>query len=55
MNLTMTQECVGDYCNGDACPDGTIGTFTATANGESIENIAEYVWEDGDTIQIKFG
>lgn len=69
-------ECIGEYCNGDRCPNGRPGTLSLTVvegfcNGDSCpgkeeaqkavrergeiqENIADYVWKDGQLLYLTF-
>ncbi|MFB6347095.1 MAG: hypothetical protein ABEK50_15335 [bacterium] len=45
----------GTYENGDSCPNGKPGKLRVIVNGETIDNPASYVPQDGDNIIIEFG
>lgn len=53
--MSLTNECIGEYCNGSLCPDGEKGELNVTVGGVRQEDIASYVWKDGDEIRIEFG
>ncbi len=43
------------YRNGDACPDGTIGTVQVLVNGQDItETFREYTPKDEDIVEVYF-
>lgn len=55
---TLTSERIavpmyGTYENGDTC-DGSPGEVAVSVNGERIENPAEYVVQDGDSVRFTF-
>jgi len=43
------------YTNGDACPDGTTGVVQAFVQRALLDDHAQYIPQDGDSIQIIFG
>lgn len=55
LGIRFTNECFGEYCNGDSCPDGTVGNLTMNVNGVPNIQYDDYVWKDGDVIKIAFG
>lgn len=76
LGVQLTNECIGEFCNGTACPNGKRGTLTLTTvegfcdgdscpgtdaaslaleeQGEPQENITDYVWEDGELLNLTF-
>lgn len=38
----------------DKCPDGKPGKLKLTVNGETQEKIPDYIWKDGDKIELTF-
>jgi len=55
MEMRFADGCIGDYCNGDACPGGAAGAIKMSVNGVPSEEYENYVWKDGDEIEIEFG
>jgi len=53
-NIKFDKECLGDYCNGDVCPDGSEGKVSMTVNGEPNDEFENYPWYDEDNISISF-
>ncbi len=54
MDIRFSDQCVGQYCNGDPCPDGKPGTVRMFVNGEPNTEFGQYVWKDDDEILITF-
>lgn len=74
--LELTNECIGEFCNGSTCPNGKRGRLSLTVvpgfcsgdscpgleaarkaiseRGEIQEEIADYVWKDGDLLELRF-
>lgn len=74
--MKLSQECIGDECNGDRCPNGKQGKLSLTTvadfcSGDSCpeveearkaarekgveqEEIADYVWKDGELLYLTF-
>ncbi|MBI1969159.1 hypothetical protein HYS48_00565 [Candidatus Woesearchaeota archaeon] len=55
MEYPFDHGCIGEYCNGDACPEGNIGTLQMWVNGIENDEFEQFVWKDGDQIKIIFG
>ncbi len=55
MEMRFTSDCIGSYCNGDKCPDGTVGMMKMTVNGVDNSEFENYIWKDDDEIEIRFG
>ncbi|MBS3059899.1 MAG: hypothetical protein J4432_00110 [DPANN group archaeon] len=55
LGLTFNSTTFDGYSNGDACPDGSPGVLKMTVNGIPNSEFGNYVWADGDVIQIEFG
>ena len=55
LGLRYTKDCFIDFCNGDKCPGGTVGSLRMTVNGVENSEFNDYVWKDGDVILISFG
>ncbi len=53
-DLRFNERCIGNYCNGDACPDGKTGTVRMFVNEQPNNEFEKYVWKDGDEILITF-
>ncbi len=53
-DLKFNNECIGQYCNGDMCPDGHQGILKMHVNGQPNMNYERYAWKDKDKIQILF-
>ncbi len=53
--IPFTADCLGEYCSGDFCPDGTPGVVTMTVNGEQRTDFEQYVWKDDDYVELRFG
>lgn len=54
LNFDLTNECIGQWCNGEKCPNGKRGKLGLTVNDEKVKEIPAYVWKDGDKIQLTF-
>ena len=54
LGIRFTDTCFTDYCNGDACPDGTSGTLSMIVNDVPNEEFNTYSYKDGDEIRIIF-
>lgn len=54
LGTRFTKECFGDYCGGDACPDGHKGNLNVLVNDIAKPEGPDYVWNDGDVIRITF-
>ncbi|MBI2565179.1 hypothetical protein HYV79_04310 [Candidatus Woesearchaeota archaeon] len=52
--LQFNSTCLGNYCNGDLCPDESIGKVSMNVNGNEELKYENYVWKEGDIIEIKF-
>lgn len=53
-DMKLTNTCLGDYCNGKMCPNGKKGFLRMYVNSESIQDIENYAWQDGDEIRLTF-
>ena len=53
-NKKLTQECFGEFCNGDSCPNGQPGKLSLTVNGKLEEKIPTFLWQDGNLIELTF-
>lgn len=54
LGLQLTDNCIGKYCNGNPCSSGKKGILRLEVNGQPNQNIPDYVWKDGDAIQLTF-
>ncbi len=59
VGVTLSDTCLYDKCNGDTCPDGSVGTvrmFVKHKDGgwEQSMKFDDYVWDYGDLIHISF-
>ncbi len=55
LGIRFTKECFSNYCNQEACPNGSIGKLSVLVNGVPKPEGNDYVWKDGDEIEITFG
>ncbi|MBI4448549.1 hypothetical protein HY641_00790 [Candidatus Woesearchaeota archaeon] len=55
IGMRFTSTCIGTYCNGDACPDGTVGNLRMTLNGAPHPDLSSYSYKDGDKMNVVFG
>lgn len=54
MSMRLTQSCLGDKCNGDACAPARPGQLTMTVNDQPNQLFDQYPWQDGDIINLNF-
>ena len=53
-DIKFNDRCIGEYCNGNACPDGKPGTVRMFINSQPKTEFDQYVWKDDDEILITF-
>lgn len=54
LGMPLSEECIGDKCNGKRCPNGKPGNLKLTVNGLVQKEIADYVWKDQDKMELRF-
>jgi hypothetical protein len=54
MDMRFNDRCIGQYCNGDLCPDGKPGAVRMFVNEQPNSEFDKYVWNDKDKIKITF-
>lgn len=54
LKMKASGQCIGDYCNGGKCSNGKKANWQLTANGEKQEDFQNYVWKDGDKLELTF-
>ena len=52
--IRLNQNCLGDYCTGDPCPDGKPGAVTMLVNNQKSTAFENYKWNDEDVVQLSF-
>jgi len=53
MGVRFNDKCLGDKCNDDLC-NGKEGKLTMLVNGIPNDEYRNYIWKDGDVINLKF-
>lgn len=52
LGFAYADGCFGEWCTGKTMCDGKLGTLTIRVNGQEADE--EYVWKDGDKIEVNF-
>jgi len=53
LGIIYNTDCLGDKCTADLC-NGELGELIMTVNGKVNNDLNEYIWKDGDEIEILF-
>ncbi len=54
IGVAFNEKQLGNYKEGDKCPDGKAGKVSFTVNGKPNTEYEKHVMQDGDRMEIKF-